>query len=245
MSTFGLLFGLVEVVVVVFLVVRLRRVVRRVRASRAILVDALDEALAAELPAGLGRVLATEAAVFAYAATGWRHPTPTEGFSTHRERSYFVIAGVIGFLLLVETLGLHVILSHVSVVAAWIVTALSIYSLVWIVGDTQAVRLHPLRLTPDGLVIVQGLRWRTEVPWQILDAAEPIDAAPAGVRRLGPIGANVLLRLRAPVDLRGPFGLHRRADRLALTVDGRESFLAAVSRLAETPRQDPQPSLAV
>jgi hypothetical protein len=39
---------------------------------------------------------------------------------------------------------------------------------------------------------------------------------------------GLLLTLRAPVRVRGPFGLERRVTRISLGVDERERFLAAV-----------------
>jgi hypothetical protein len=222
---------LAEAAVLVFVVVKLRRVIRQVRASRTLLlVDALEDSLGRELPRRLGAILATEVAAVFYALAGWRRATPTEGFSTHRERSYLVVIGILAFLVAVETAGLHIILLHLSTTAAWIATALSSYTLLWLVGDAQAVRLHPILVDDTGISVSQGIRWRTEVPFAILGAALPVDAAPEGALRMGHLGANVLLRLDRPVWVRGPFGMRRESDRLALMVDGRERFLAEVER---------------
>ncbi len=174
-------------------------------------------------------LVASELDAFRYAFGGWRRRPPGDGFSMHRERSYLVVVGVLVFLVAVETAGLHLVLARFAPALAWASTALSVYAIVWFVGDAQAVRLHPVRLLPEGLDIQQGLRWRVRVPWGELAAAEPIDSAPKDALRIGILGANVLLRLHAPVLVRGPFGLQRRAGRLALTVDRRDAFLAALA----------------
>lgn len=229
----GGLVAVAEAALVVFVVVKVVRVIRRVRAlpGRTLLVDALEDALGHELPRRLGAVLATETSAVVYALGGWRRPTPKAGFSTHRERSYLVIIGVLSFLVAVETAGLHlVLLLHVSTTVAWVATALSVYALLWLVGDAQATRLHPILVDEHGVSLAQGIRWRTEVPVALLEAAVAIDTAPAGALKMGNLGANVLLRLREPVSVRGAFGMRRRTDRIALTVDGRERFLAEVER---------------
>jgi hypothetical protein len=232
-GTVSLVLGIVvEVLVLVFVVVKLRRVIRQVRASTSgtLLVDALETSLGRELPRRLGAILSTEVAAVYYALSAWWRPTPKLGFSTHRERSYLVIMAVVSFLVVVETAGLHLALLHLSATAAWIATALSIYTLLWLVGDAQAVRLHPILVDDVGISLSQGVRWRAEVPFTVLEAAVAVDTAPDGALRMGHLGANVLLRLSEPVTARGPFGMRRRTDRLALMVDGRERFLAEVER---------------
>jgi hypothetical protein len=229
--TVGMVLGIViEAALAVVCVCKLRRVVRRLRAADRprLLVDALEDALGRELSRRLGAILATEVSAVFYALAGWRTATPTVGYSTYRERSYLLVVGVLTFLVAVETAGLHLVLLHVSTAVAWVATALSLYGLVWLVGDAQATRIHPVLVRDDGLALSQGIRWRTEVPYAILDAAVAVDSAPAGVLRMGNLGANVLLRLRAPVSVRGAFGMRRTTDRIALSVDGREGFLADV-----------------
>ena len=234
--------GLVEAALVVLLAVRLRRFVRETRAHRrqgASLVGALEPALAGALGSRvLAAILAGEVTVLVYAVGGWFRPTPppdASRFSMHRERRWGTIVGVLAFLVAVETAGLHVALSFWSVPAAWISTALSIYAVMWIVGDFHALRLHPLVLGADAVELEVGVRWRLRVPYADVVAAEPLDARPARASDLlvaGVMAPNVLLSLGREVVAAGPFALRRRARRIALTVDRREAFLAALTRRA-------------
>lgn len=241
----GVLVLLSEISVLFVLGIKIWRVRGRLRTAEGSLIDRLEGALAAELRSRrLAAVLATEAAAVAYAVGCWRKPTPTDGFSTHRERSYLVLVGVFSFLVVVETAGLHIAIGFLSTTAAWVMTALSLYGLLWIIGDTQAVRLSPVRLAPDGLSVARGIRWRAEVPYAIIDLVEPVEAAPKTALRFGPIGTNVLLTLREPVVARGVFGRRRETREIALMIDGREAFLADLSRRVGTPRPALQPSPA-
>ena len=48
---------------------------------------------------------------------------------------------------------------------------------------------------------------------------------------VGMIGADpVLVRTRAPVEVRGPYGIRRRVSRIVLTVDERAAFVRAARR---------------
>jgi hypothetical protein len=217
----------------------------RLRGAEGSLLDRLEGALSAEFRSRrLAAVLATEAAAVAYAVGSWRKPTPTDGFTTYRERSYFLLVGVFVFLVVVETAGLHIAIGFLSTTVAWVMTALSLYGLLWIIGDTHAVRLSPVRLTPDALTVARGIRWRAEVPYAAIDTVEPAEAAPKTALRFGPIGTNVLLSLREPIVARGVFGRRRETRELALMVDGREAFLAEISRRVGTPRPDRPPAPA-
>ena len=218
----------------------------RLRGAEGSLLDRLEGALSAEFRSRrLAAILATEAAAVAYAVGSWRKPTPTDGFSTYRERSYLVLVGVFSFLVIVETAGVHLALTYLSTTVAWVMTALSAYALLWIVGDTQAVRLQPVRLADEGLAVARGLRWRAEVPYAAIASAEPAEGAPTTALRFGPIGTNVVLSLSEPVVARGLFGRRRETREIALTIDGREAFLAElgrVSRRGGTRRRGRRPS---
>jgi hypothetical protein len=161
------------------------------------------------------------------ALTGWFRRAP-EGFSMHRRTSYLAVMGVFCFLIVVESGAAHLVLASFSATAAWVATGLSLYTLLWMIGDAHAVRLSPLRLTPEGLLIERGRRWRVLVPWADLAEATPIESRVDGALDLSLLGPNVLLTLRTPALARGPLGITRSAARLTLSIDDRDAFLARV-----------------
>lgn len=221
--------GALEVASVTWLVVRIRRIVRGTRAARAAgPIGALEAGLrGARVPARVAAIFATELTVLWFALTGWfRRPRP--GFAM-RSSGWLMFAGVMGFLIIVETAAAHIALVMWKPWLAWLSTISSAYLLVWLAGDAQLIRLYPIAVIDNELRIAVGMRWRVTVPVADIAAIEPMRSVPAGALSLALLEPTVLVTLRAPVDVHGFLGRVRRADRLALTVDDPAAFAARLA----------------
>jgi hypothetical protein len=236
LHSLGLIGLLAELALAIWLIIRLRRVARVVRRRRADghgLTAALDAGLIGMVRfRALASGLAMEVSAFTLALTGWFRRAPA-GFSMHRRSSYVAVVGVLLFLAAVESAAAHLLLATwVSPIAAWVATGLAIYGVTWLLGDTHAVRLSPLRFAPAGLIIEKGVRWHLVVPREDIAAATPIEGPVAGALDLSLLGPNLLLTLHRPAQARGPFGITRSATQVALSVDDRAAFTAACSSRA-------------
>jgi hypothetical protein len=147
----------------------------------------------------------------------------------HRSSGVMAIVGVLAALAVVETVGMHVVLMQSSTTAAIVSTVLSAYTLLSILGMAHAMRLSPLRFIGDELVIERGFRARIVVPRAQIAEATPIAAKLDGTLDLSYFDPNVVVTLRSPVVAHGLFGRTRTADRVLLTVDDRDGFLATLS----------------
>jgi hypothetical protein len=229
----GALAGLgaaLEVITVAWLLLRIRRVVRAARAARdAGPIGALEAGLvAARIPAPVAAVLGSELAVVGLAVTGWfRRPAPG-GFAM-RSTGWMLFAGVLGFLVVVETAAAHTALAMWSPTVAWIATASSAYTLVWLAGDAQAIRLYPVAIVGDALRVTIGVRWRAAIPLAQIAQVTETRTVPDGALSLALFEPTVLIALRAPIEVRGLLGRRRRADRIALTIDDPKAFAAALA----------------
>ncbi|HEX7841025.1 MAG TPA: hypothetical protein VF469_26290 [Kofleriaceae bacterium] len=217
-----------EVVTIAWLLVRIRRVVQATRAERAAgPIGSLEAGLsAARIPAPVAAVLASELAVVVLAVTGWFRRPPEGGF-TMRSTGWMLYAGVFGFLIVVETFAAHIALAQWSPTVAWISTVSSAYTLLWLAGDAQAIRLYPPVILGDTLRVTVGVRWRAAIPLAQIASVTETRTVPEGALRLALIEPTVLVTLRAPIEVRGLLGRRRRADRLALTIDDPKAFAAA------------------
>lgn len=192
-------------------------------------------------------ILSTEIALVYYAAAGWRHPTPADpgSFSVHRRSGYATLAGVLSVVMATETVGLHLLLSRWSPVAAWVLTLTSLYGFVWILADYQAIRLRPVQLGPHSLDLRVGIRWSVRVPFRSVEglyrvAQRPPDRKEAGYVRALPSGdARYYVTLHEPVELRGAYGIRKRATKIGFTVDEPERFEAAFSEQFEAWKRRP------
>jgi hypothetical protein len=177
----------------------------------------------------LARFFATEITIFYYALAGWLKRTPP-GFTAHRVNHYPTIMGVLLFIGVVETSAVHVLVARASPVAAWVLTGLSLYALIWILGDFQALRLVPTVVGDTAVHVRVGLRWRVDIPRDKIRSVVPMASAEGGGLKAVTLGIpNVGLETSEPLEARGPFGIRRRFERIALTLDDPARFVSELS----------------
>jgi hypothetical protein len=124
-----------------------------------------------------------------------------------------------------ELFGMHLLISLWSSVVAWIVTGLSIYAVLWLVGDAHAIRLRPIRLTETMLLLRVGLRSTIDVPLESIDKFGAVSGGALSRRTPGYLKAvllgapNFRVELNTPVDALGPYGLTMEAKTIDVQVD--------------------------
>lgn len=214
---------------------RLRTVLRETRAARArgaTALDALEEGLARALESRwLAAAVVAELRLVSLGVFGvFRRPddATADAFTVHRTSGAVPLAAALVGVGAIEVPVAHWALdAYVGGWLAWPITVLSVYGLLWLWGDAQAMRLYPV-LVRDGRVTLRvGLRWTAT-----FDVADVIGVAratePAEVDLSLISGPDVEVALRRPVELRGPLGITRTADRFTMSVDDPDGFVRAL-----------------
>lgn len=225
----------VEVAVVAYAVWHLRAVIavyRQLRPAAVYGYDAVESAARQTL--GGGRVLSvalTELAMLGLAILGWRRhydaPAGATSYSVYRQSGYTGMLVLLCGTAAIEIVAVHLLVRRWSDLVAWTLTALSIYGVLWLLGDYHAVRLQPHVVDDRYLHVRTGLRWRVDVP---LDAVRDVrrwrtdDDEITSVALLG--DPNVVVELDCSVIVEGMFGIRRQARALGLTVDDPDAFVA-------------------
>jgi hypothetical protein len=224
--------ALIEPALLALAIARLPALRRTYRARMAAGDDAhqaLGAALARMLGSrALGHALALELTLLRLAFAGWFLEPPRDGFFVAR-RQWAVVLVLLAFLGGVETFGLHLMLLHVSRPLAWIATVLAIYSLLWLLGDFQALRLLPTLIVDGELRVRVGLRSRARVPLDAITSVVRAESFPAdGCLRATALGApNVVVYARGVAE--GLFGRRREFSSIAFAVTDPDAFVAALS----------------
>lgn len=143
----------------------------------------------------------------------------------HRKTAY----GAVVFALILTSLGevpaMHFLVRLWSDRVAWVITALGVYGVLWVIGDWRACRLRPIRVVDGTLRIRFGLRWRMDIPLERLVAVRaptPAEKATRGsvdLRLALPGGSWTVLELDRPVEAVGMYGRRRSVRTLGLGVD--------------------------
>lgn len=126
-----------------------------------------------------------------------------------------------------ELVGVHVLLRSWSKTAALVHAALSVYGIVWLVGDYRAMRHRPHELRDSSLRVRYGLRWDLDVAWAHVSAVRRTRRLPLGddVLNTVPVGSpQYVVELCAPADATGPYGIVRGVRQIGLVVDEPERF---------------------
>lgn len=231
-----------------------RRVQRAVRESRAAaesmdVVEVIRGAVCGGIPlARVADVVTSEVAILYYGLFSWR-TRPVVGvrdlaFSYHRKSGYVALLGTLAAVTVVEAAVVHLLVQGWSRTAAWVLTALSAYGLLWLLGFLQAVRLRPILLGPDALHLRSGLRWSARIPYELISRVAPAGIAPPDRRAPGylhaaPLGSpRLLVELDGTVDAEGLYGLTRRGvSRIGITVDDLPGFTAELEARVRAARR--------
>lgn len=226
-----------EIFAVGYLVIKVRRVTQSYRLRKAGTPDFLA-ALHAALTEILGRpraveIITTEVCLFYYAFFSLRHapeiPEAASAFTYHKKSAYAAVVAVFMLIILVETFALHLLIARFNTTAAWLLSGLSMYAVIFLWGDLNAARKRPIYFDGNDLVIRTGLRWRAIIPLAQIDSWERATRTRAHKEspRLESVlfGApNLVIYLRRPLTARGFYGLKKEFEILALGIDDPASF---------------------
>lgn len=228
-----------EIGLLVYVAFKVRSMLfRRSAASTSDVVEAIQSVLEPAIGHKfVARLVAAECAIVYYAVASWRQAlkpsAPSGSLSFAVARSGTVLA-VLGFVLAIETAGVHLLVTLWSPGAAWVLTGLSAYTLLWVVGDFRALALRPTLVTRDALVLRVGLRFAATVPISLIDRVERAswrDAArpPEGhVNLAAPGTPNVLITFRMPITACRYFGIEQTVRGVLLEMIDSGGFVGAI-----------------
>lgn len=217
----------------------IRRFLRAYRAARAQSDDPLDWFAGAFFALvrneRASRMAGLECAMWYYVLGSWRRgPIVPEGyraFSYHRRSGHIAVVGVLLGAVAVETVAVHLLVAQWSVAAAVALTALSLYTALWMVADTRAVVLNPLLVGDGELVVRWGMLTRERIPLSRIErivSSEP-DVPKAERADFAAMGARECwIELSEPVEIRGIIGKPRRVRAIKVGPDDASAFKQAV-----------------
>jgi hypothetical protein len=158
---------------------------------------------------------------------------------THRGARSLPFAATLGFLVVVESVGVHVLLFRRSPILAIALSLLGVAGLVWLIRDQRALGAVPTTISAGGVHLRVGLRAEARIPRAAIASAVapawsdlPAAPEPGYLHPTKPAEPNVLLTFTEPVTVRLVGGLRRPVRRLALFVDEPAAFLGALNEPA-------------
>ncbi|MFD0963890.1 hypothetical protein [Pseudofulvibacter geojedonensis] len=228
-------FPLVELGVFIFLTINLYKLIKEFRRNKLRYQDFYDnlkQSASTILPNKISQLFATEISVLFYSFIHWKK----ESLSIN-EYSYHKNSGSVGLflgLLLIITIELsvlHVLLAKWSETFAWVLTALSIYSAIQIIGFLKSIMKRPIILKGESLILRYGILSETivslhDIKKVVLSSKELEEGS--DVVFLSPLGKleshNIIIQLKNTNIVNRLYGLRKNYTSIAFYVDNPENF---------------------
>ncbi len=178
------------------------------------------------------KILAVEAAVLYYGLVAWRGFRPgKDRFSYHKKSGFILLYGAIIFILIAETIVIHLVIMRWSAITAWFITIPSAYFCVQFFAHLKAGYQRPIEIREGILYIRKGIFGDAEIELTNVENVELASIAPdkmEGVVNAGLLRDleqfNTIIRVKKETAFSGFYGIQRKFTSLLLYVDENAEF---------------------
>lgn len=230
---------IVELTVLSFALYNLRKSIQKFKKNRKNAYDfysTLKTTCYDIFPKGIVMLVVTEIAVFYYGFIYWRKRTLKQNeFSYHKDSGTIVLLIAVIFIIAIETMVFHIVLAKWSVTAAWILTILSTYTGIQILGFLKSMVKRPISIEQNKLFLRYGFMNESTINIAEIDSIElssKIIELKDKTRSLSILGEseshNVIIRLNQENTMHGLYGLKRKYKVLVLYVDDKVEFVKQI-----------------
>ncbi|MCH4822084.1 hypothetical protein ML462_02775 [Gramella lutea] len=183
-------------------------------------------------PAPLVIPMVTEMAVFYYGFFNWRkRDLKDHEFHYHKESGSIALFSAIIFLILVETVVLHILLAMWNETLALILTVLGLYSIMQLFGFTRSLSKRPVYIVDKKLFLNYGIMKETVIDLKNIVTVEissrdiELDSDTAKLSLLGNLEShNIILHLKKEETLTSLYGKRKNFKIIALHIDDKLKF---------------------
>lgn len=188
----------------------------------------------------------TEIAVVYYGFFNWkkRKLKPNE-FSYHKENGTVALLLALLFVIAIETIVIHLVLIKWNNVVTWILTNLSIYSGIQIIGFLKSILKRPIMIVNNVLYLRYGIMKETQISINQIESIElssndiEISDTNQKLSLLGNLeGHNLIIRLKKENTIRGLYGTKKAYKVLVLQVDQKIEFKNQIDQLMNSQIND-------
>ena len=183
----------------------------------------------------IAEIFATEIGMISYALFTWKRVLPTEQQFTQTKMSSTIgLYVAVIMILLIESVPLHLLLHSWSPVLAWVITILSAYSLIQILGQMKSLSRRFHELGEDYLIIRNGIFSEMHVPYEQIESVEvsekDLDNFDFEIKKTGMLSKmenhNIILRFNQEIVIRKFYGVRSKAKAIGIWVDEKQDFEA-------------------
>lgn len=177
------------------------------------------------------RIICSEMLMFYYALATWKNKPQlgTNMFTLHQKSSLIAFQIMLIHATILEMAGLHWLFHEKSVILSIILLVFNLYTVIFFVGDIQAVRNNPLVITEDRMYISLGLLKRMEI---MFSDVEEVIITPENLtqkkskqtiafiaRDFEEVHPDLILKLKQPIEATLIMGIKKEYSKVAIKLD--------------------------
>ncbi|WP_299259587.1 hypothetical protein [uncultured Aquimarina sp.] len=190
------------------------------------------------LPERIAILLLMEIAVFYYGFISWKKTKlGSNEFSYHKNSGTISILMALIVIIAIETYVLHILLGRWNIIAAWIVSGLSIYSGIQLFGFLKSMFKRPFSIEKNTIYLRYGILSEATIDINNIKSVEisskPIEFNDTN-RKLSPLGEleshNIAIHVKKENPIIGLYGVKRKFKTLAFYIDKKEEFKAQLDK---------------
>jgi len=202
--------------------------------------DRLLIACNAVFPGRVGKVLATEVAVFYYLFAGkQKKKSLTNGYTYFKKSGIRTTIGVFLMLILTETIIVHVLVEKWNPNVAWVLTFIGTYTMFQIISIliSMSKRLINIDHESDTLILRYGFGCQTSIPFSMIDRIEKSKKSVSDLENYISLSLfdildsnNLIIHLKGENILYKIYGIEKKYKSISLFVDDIDQFVSEVEK---------------
>lgn len=234
----------IEVSILTFVIIKARRVIKSYKKLKSVSPDfyeTLKNFCVEILPKKFVIPFATEVAVFYYGFVSWKTRKPSSNeFTYHKNSGTPSLLAAFIIIIVIETIALHFLLAQWTMTAAWILTGLSIYTAVQVLGFAKALERRPITITEKELLLRYGIMNESQIS---ISDIESVVLSSTELEKdklsktLSPLGEleshNVIINLKRENTLIGLYGIKKKFKTIGLHIDEPSDFKEKIENVMQ------------
>ncbi|TXE17069.1 hypothetical protein ES692_10435 [Psychroserpens burtonensis] len=199
--------------------------------------SALVTYCASLFPKNVAKLVANEVALIYYGFFNFKKTILKDNeFSNYKGSGILSTLSALILVVGIEMITVHIISAKWSPTLAWVLTGLSIYSALQLIGIIRSVPKRPITINEHHLQLRFGILSETTIPYDAIDRIEIINSSDfdkeKGTKTLSLLGeleqSNIVIYLKSPQQLDFIYGKPKTFTKLLLFVDDNQNFKSKV-----------------
>lgn len=232
----------IELSIMTFVIIKVRKAFKTYKKLKNISPDfytTLKNVCTDILPKKLILPFTTEVAVFYYGFFNWKkRKTSINEFTYHKKSGTPSL--LVGFIMVIaiETVALHFLLAKWNLTIAWVLTGLSIYTAVQVLGFTKALTQRPIAIEENKLLLRYGIMNESKIS---ISDIESVVLSKKELKKnklsktLSPLGEleshNIIIKLKKENTLFGLYGIKKKFMTIGLHIDEPNEFKEKLEKI--------------